>query len=291
MEIPFFERIILLLITTSYLFHAAVAAESHTFNSSTTPASQNNGTSKSSNDILTRFQDAMGRINALALHHPRKNNYSPGAKTAPPSKLAPFLDADSVLQKTASNTTSNTTKRTLPIWKRFLSNNASSTGISPSGESETEALSPSLAHSYSIPPEILLAAKLAAESSSSRVKNLAFGTGEDDGDDYDGIVETMMTTSGFMTMSNDTNAMPQAMQGPDGLGMAYENAQGPNPMDVVSSGGKKVLKRAGGGTGGGFWMADLHRNDAGRGNGGGSFQVGRIAPFSKENVSPLVQAT
>ncbi|KAK1749925.1 pectate lyase superfamily protein-domain-containing protein [Echria macrotheca] len=228
---------ILLLLTTFYLPPMVLAAESLNFNSST-PASRSNGTD--SNGMLARFLDAMGRVNNAVLHQPRKNVYEPGArKTA--DKPAPFLDVDGILSigKMTTNQTTNSalTKRIFPIWKRFLTNHSS-----PEMD-----LSSSLARSYTIPPEILSAAKLAAESS-PRVKTLT--SGPDGEDDYDAIVRSMIK-AGFT--ANDTNAAPQAMQGPDGLGPAYEKTQGPNPMDVVSSGGNIVSRREGGG----FWMEGI----------------------------------
>jgi len=282
MDVPKFPTLslnrILLLLTTLSLFQTALAAESSLNFNSSTPASLNN-TDTTGNDILTRFQEATGRVNAAILAYPRKNNYiyKPSAKAGQAATPAPFLDVDSILggnneANTANQTTAaignGPTKRTVPIWtwKRFLTTNHSSSSQS------TSELSPSLARSYTIPPEIRAAAKLAAESSpQAKTKTLAFGGGEDD---YDGIVQSMLKTS---FTSNDTNAMSQALRGEDGLGVAYENSRGPNPMDAVSSGGGggggKILE---GREGSAFWVEEM----AGREAGGGGFQVGLgFAPF------------
>ena len=136
-------------------------------------------------DIVSRFQQAMAPINAHILKNPRANNYTilNGSELAKVPQQPPPLDYGG-----SNNSTSQYTHR---VKRQNTSNQTIPTNSS------------SLA--YSIPPEVLEAAKLVAEASPPLTPS----------EDYAAKIASLK--SRYAPKSNDTNVIPQKIKRPSGL--------------------------------------------------------------------------
>jgi hypothetical protein len=171
-------------------------------------------------DVVARFQEAMTQANAAILANPRKNNYTIYTETEVKDavKPAPLLEYDN-----SNSTVAQKLRRS--YWRRQLSNETT-----PGNSS---------ALSYTIPPEVIEAARIVAEANPPVLSSA----------EYDSIVASMKERNA--PRNNDTNAMPQILQNPSGLLEYVGNVTGANPAVVAPT--TKHKKRAASD----FWMQNI----------------------------------
>lgn len=172
--------------------------------------------------IVASFQKAMGEANAAIRENPRKNDYAIWNKTAIEEaiKPAPYLEYSS-----GNATLSENLKLRRSLWSRQLSSNDTA---SPPRTSNSSSLS------YTIPPEVVEAARVLAEANPPDTSS----------DAYDAIVKRIRAK--YMSNKNDTNVMKQVLQSPSGLEeiqITVANASESDPY-LVTSGPLGSQKRA-----------------------------------------------
>lgn len=170
--------------------------------------------------IVDSFHEAMAIANAARRENPSGNSYTiyTPDEIEEAEKPAPYLDYD-----TADSTAARKLRRHL--LRRQLSNGT----MIPDEEASSETTT----HSYTIPPEVVEAAKLLAEANPPDTSS----------DEYDAIVASMKER--FAPKNADTNAMPQKMQRPSGLFEFVGNATEatPQPDDATFSNEEPALKK------------------------------------------------
>lgn len=175
-------------------------------------------------DIVSKFQEAMARANAAIRENPHRNNYTVYNKTdiQDAAKPAPYLTYDS-----GTNISSDATRR---LRHRVVYNDTAPTNSS--------------GLSYTIPPEVVEAARLVAEAHPPDAS----------ADEYDAVVARMKEK--YAPKNNDTNAMPQVLQAPSGLLEFVGNATGTNTTTKSASASSATAKRAAAD----FWMENISQS-------------------------------
>lgn len=171
-------------------------------------------------DIIAKFQESMATANAASRKNPRLNNYTVFSKTEVQQavKPAPYLPYD---------TGNSTAARRL---RRQLSN--STDNIAASGNS-------SVTTSYTIPPEVVEAARILAEANPPDTSS----------DKYDALVTSFKGR--YAPKKNDTNVMPQVLQRGSGLFEYVGNVSGAE--STVTKPGSSSTKRAAAK----FWLENI----------------------------------
>lgn len=185
-----------------------------------TPSTGTNITLGDEKDIVAKFHEAMAIANAGIRENPRTNIYTVYNKSdiQDAVKPAPYLEYD-----TTNSTTAQKLRRSL--WRRQLSNETSPRNSST--------------QSYTIPPEVVEAARILAEAYPPDAS----------ANEYDAIVVRMKEK--YAPKNNDTNAMPQVLQQPSGLLEYVANVSEADP--AIASSGARLEKRAASD----FWMENI----------------------------------
>lgn len=185
-----------------------------------TAGTRENVTFEEAQDVVTGFQDAMARANAAIRKRPQKNKYEVYNKTSvqEAAKPAPYLEYD-----TADSTVGQKLRR------RFLRRQSSN---------ETVSSNPSM-RSYTIPPEVVEAARIVAEANPPDTST----------EDYDAIVTHLKEK--YYPKTKDTNAMPQVLQQPSGLLGYLNHVLGADPAIAESVATSKKPAPAD------FWMENI----------------------------------
>lgn len=169
--------------------------------------------------MVARAQIALKSANKKRIENVHFNNYTfRYALTVP--VIAPPLDYNSTSAQNISMRRSN----------KLATNNSSDAN--------------STGYTYSIPAELIQAAKVVADSEETLSQAMNHST----------IMANLVTKYGLR--GNDTNRMPQATRNPDGLFRYVARGMGEQSYEIVSNETSALVSRAAST----FWMANMAQN-------------------------------